>query len=226
MPTLPERFSQAYNALRGRETRNVLLPLESAFQYYGLPPLFNPAESLKAYGDNPWLGGAVDRIAREIARTEFHLQTEDEDGEIEIIRGHEALNTLQKPQPTKTGKSLLTGMQLKLVTGCHLCMTGEAFWILDKRRKINGAPTQIDLLIPQQVYEVIENGELTEYVYRLPQREIQIRPEDVVHFKLPDPEKWQRGQGCDSPCRPRGLYPLRRRQPFKGDFVSKFRIKL
>src|SRR5690606_25927337 len=60
-------------------------------------------------------------------------------------------------------------------------------------RKINGAPTFIDLLLPEYVFERIVNGELIEYVYRLPDQEIRYRPEDVVHFKLPDPEKWQRG---------------------------------
>lgn len=163
------------------------------YSYRGMAPLYKPEESLKAYGDNPWLGGAVDKIAREIARTKFHLQIENNKGEIEVIRNHEALDTLKKPQPTKTGKSLLSGMQLQLVTGYHLCLAGEAFWLLDKRRTINGAPKLIDILQPQYVHQRIENGELIEYVYRLPDREIHLRGEDVVHFKIPDPEKPQRG---------------------------------
>ena len=91
--------------------------MESMYSLMGMQPVFKPEESLKAYGDNPWLGGAVDKIAREIARTTFHIQTENKNGEIEVIRSHEALDTLQKPQPTQSGKSLLSGMQLKLVTG-------------------------------------------------------------------------------------------------------------
>lgn len=109
-----------------------------------MAPLFKPAESLRVYGDNPWLGRAVDRIAREIARTQFRLQTENRKGEIEIVQKHEALETLKRPQRTKSGKSLLSGMQLKLINRYHLCLEGQAFWLLQERRKINGAPTKID----------------------------------------------------------------------------------
>ncbi len=89
---------------------------------------------------------------------------------------------------------MLSSFDLKLITGYHLCLAGECFWLLDKRLKVNGAPTMIDLLIPQYVYPIIKDGELVEYVYRLPEREIRLDPMDVVHFKLPDPAKWQRGQ--------------------------------
>jgi hypothetical protein len=65
--------------LLGREERNVPLPFEALFASYGMPHVFRPQESLEAYGDNPWLGGAVDRIAHELARTKFHLQSVDED---------------------------------------------------------------------------------------------------------------------------------------------------
>lgn len=163
------------------------------YHSYGLPALFNPSDSLTAYGDNPWLGGAVDRIAQTLARTNFSLQQVNTNGEIEIVQKHEALSTLRKPQPTVGGKSLITNMDLKLVTGYHLCLNGEAFWLLDKRRTINGAPTYIDLLIPEFVFQRIVDGELVEYIYRLPNAEFSFRPQDVVHFKLPDPQKWQRG---------------------------------
>jgi hypothetical protein len=78
------------------------MPMESTYHHNGVPPVFDSHKALSAYGDNPWLGGAVDRIAREIARTKLHLQTENEKGE--IIKGHDALLTLKKPPPTKTEK--------------------------------------------------------------------------------------------------------------------------
>jgi hypothetical protein len=70
-------------------------------------------------------------------------------------------------------------MRLKLVTGYHLCLTGEAFWIVDKGRKINGAPTKIDLLVPQYVNSVISNGELVESTDRTTDFELRIRPKET-----------------------------------------------
>ncbi len=194
MPSIRERISLATRSLFGRETRNVQLPMESMYHSYGMPPPLSSIEALASYGDNAWLAAAVDKLARELARTKFHLQTINSKGEIEIVQKHQAQETLKHPQQTKTGKSIMSGMDLKLITGYHLCLLGEAFWILDKRLKVNGAPTLIDILLPRYVYPKIVGGELVSYTYRLPDREIELAPEDVVHFKLPDPEKWQRGQ--------------------------------
>ena len=193
MPSIRERFSKAFSAIVGREQRATPLPMEGMYQFQGMGPQFKPAESLSAYGDNVWLYGAVNKIAQEIARTQFRLQTTNRKGEIELIQKHQALETLLKPQPTKSGKSMLTSMDLKFVTGMHMLLNGEAFWLLDKRLRTGGAPTFIDILLPQYMYEKITNGEVTEYVYRLPEREIHLDPMDVVHFKLPDPNHWQRG---------------------------------
>lgn len=186
--------SRIANAAQALLTRNVPLPSEATYQSYGMPPLFQPTEVLASYGDNPWLAAAVDKLARELSRTKFYLQKVNDDGEIEIIKSHQAMETLRKPQPTKTGKSMMSEMDLKLVTGYHLCLAGEAFWLLDRRLRVNGAPTAIDILLPSYVYPKIVGGELVSYVYRLPQKEITLDPQDVVHFKLPDPEQWQRGQ--------------------------------
>jgi HK97 family phage portal protein len=199
MPSFRSRISHAAKAFltpvsTAAERRNMPMPFEVLYQSIGMPPLFKPGESLHAYGDNPWLAGAVDKIARELARTKFHLQTTNAKGEIEVIKKHQALVTLNRPQPMGDNKSMLTGFDLKLVTGYHLCLDGEAFWLLDKRLKMGRAPTNIDLLLPELMYPRIMNGELVEYTYRLPERIVHIDPKDVVHFKLPDPRKWQRGQ--------------------------------
>lgn len=127
-----------------------------------------PAASLDSYDDNSFLAGAVDKIAQELSTTQFYLQIVDDDDEIEIIRQHQALDTLKKPQPTKKGKGVLTGMDLELVTGYHLCLMGEAFWLLDKRMKIGGAPQFIDMLLPEYMNPIIKNGEIVEYIYGLP----------------------------------------------------------
>jgi hypothetical protein len=57
----------------------------------------------------PW------RSTKSPKSSDFYLQTVSED-EIELVRSHQALATLKKPQPTKTAKGVLTIMDLKLVS--------------------------------------------------------------------------------------------------------------
>ena len=75
---------------------------------------WKPNESLKKYGQNVWLYGAISLISQEVARTKFHLETEFEDGEVEITRKHQALSTLRNPINMR-GKSHLTGMTLMML---------------------------------------------------------------------------------------------------------------
>jgi len=162
--------------------------------HLGMPALFKPQQSLRAYGDNVWLYRSVLSISLEIGNTNFKLRRTDEKGEYEHVTNHQALETLRTPQPTKAGKTMLSGMMLKVITGMHLMLNGEAFWLLDKRLKIGGAPTFVMPLLAQNMHlQLSRDGEVMEYTYRLGTREFRLDPLDVVHFKLPDPENFYRG---------------------------------
>src|SRR5262245_55783655 len=139
MPSFFERIGQAARILLGREQRSVPMPDYSWCSGYGRPALFKHKESLQAYGDNVWLYSAVNSIAFELARTEFKLRTVSQKGEIKYVQKHVALDTMNLPQPIEGGKSMLTKMLLKMITGMHMLLNGEAFWLLDNRLKINGA---------------------------------------------------------------------------------------
>ena len=88
-----------------------------------MPALFKPQESLRAYGDNVWLYRSVLSIAMELASVDFKIRKPLKSGEFEYVLKHQALDTLKTPQPTAGGKSMLTGMLLKIVTGMHLMLT-------------------------------------------------------------------------------------------------------
>ena len=45
------------------------------YHSWGLPPPFNTTGAPHSYRDNPWLAASVYKLARELARTKFHLQT-------------------------------------------------------------------------------------------------------------------------------------------------------
>jgi len=166
-------------------------PFPQFWNQPGAPSLFKPHESLEVHGDNPWLYSSVTRVSFQIAETEFYLQVAKKD-DIEFIEVHQALETLRLPQPVEGGKSLLTSMDLMIVTSQHLMLNGESFWLLDRRLKASGAPTNILPLLPGFMEVELRKG-LLRYTYRLPDRQVELDPVDVVHFKMPDPKNWVRG---------------------------------
>ena len=194
------RLGKAASAF-GRVVRGLPLPDHLFYDSIGVPALFKPKESLDAFGTNVWLFSAVQKHAQEIARTIFRLRIKKKNGDYEYIEEHEALDTLARPQPSVRdgklirGKSALTGFQLQYVLGMHMGLNGEGFWALQDRRKVNGAPKRIDPLIAANVKikNDPQSGDLVSYIYELPDRRIELRPEDVVHFKIPDQSNWVRG---------------------------------
>jgi hypothetical protein len=138
---------------------------------WGMPALFKPQESLRVYRDNVWLYRSVLSIAMELASVDFKLKRLTKSGEVEYVLKHQALETLKRPQPTQGGKSLLTGMLLKIITGMHLMLNGESFWLLEKRRSntFGGAPTFVKPLLAQYMHvNLSEDGSVLKYTYRLP----------------------------------------------------------
>lgn len=198
MPPFLSRVGQAARHVLGLQTRSLLPPdaILSA-KGYGVPQIYDSDASLRAFSDNVWLYRSVLSIALEIARIKFRLQTKDRNDEITIVKSHQALETLRMPQLTKGGKSLISSMDLKLVTLMHLLLGGEGFWRLDERMRVSGAPTRIDLLLPSRMRVRFDEGNrMIEYRYRIPGvpvSEMTFLPEDVVHFKIPDPNNWVRG---------------------------------
>lgn len=198
MPSLRERISLAANALLGRETR--ALPNVNTLLYsgWGVPAPFKPEESLDAYGYNVWVYRAVLTIAMELARVPLRLREPTATG-FKNVERHQALDTLARPQETKLGKCQLSGMMLRVVTGMHLMLNGESFWVFQKRMsdRLGAAPTYIDIAMPQYMYEKLDrDSEIEKYVYRVPHytaHEIELDPLDVCHFRLPDPKNLLRG---------------------------------
>lgn len=192
-PSFLSRLGQAARSAV-REIRGIPPPSAVFTSQYGIPALFNPGESLRAYGDNVHLYRAVLSIAMEIARIPLRLQTLSAKGEIQPVKSHQALETLRLPQPIQGGKSLLSAMDLKLVTLMHFLLEGEGFWNLDRRLKVNKAPTKINVLLPGLMdLKLDSQNDLAQYRYRMPNGELLMDPMDVVHFKLPDPTNWLRG---------------------------------
>ena len=81
----------------------------------------------------------------EVARVNLQFRKVNRDGEITLVRSHQALATLRLPQPIRGGHSILSAMDLKLVTMMHLLLKGESFWGLADRMKVSGSPTKVNV---------------------------------------------------------------------------------
>ncbi len=79
---------------------------QAIFGSYGVPASFNGEAAPDAYDDNVWLYSAVSKVANELARTQFELRTKGDDPE--PVASHQGLETLNLPQPIKSGQSMLT----------------------------------------------------------------------------------------------------------------------
>ena len=219
MPSFFQRLSAAASAAAegflGRQARGMdygYLPPSfqtSVQRQFGLPPPLRAQESQQSYSDNPWLYSGVNVIANEVARTKFRLVLNPEEEDQMPVDAHQAAETLAHPQPLASGKTMLTSMQLMLLTTQYLFLNGECFWLLDGRTTPGNSPTVLSPLNPAYVYEKLNaDGTLGNYVYRFvggpngaPSGGWEIPPEDVVHFKFPDLKNWYRGLSPVQPIR-------------------------
>jgi HK97 family phage portal protein len=184
-------------AIGSKSQQSIPAPGYGAYQgFLGFGNDFKPIESVEWYGDSPWLYAAVNAICQEVARIKLHLRRDKADGSFEKVLRHQALETLQHPQPTENGRSVLTNMQLKYLLAQHLMLNGEGFWVMTDRlnKNIGGAPTAIYPLLPGFVTERLDrDSRIESYFYVSSGRQIQLNPMDVIHFKLVDPANWYRG---------------------------------
>lgn len=194
MPTLRQRFQSAAQAFLGREERSIA-PFDVTWTGgYGMPAPWKAQQSLQAYGDNTWLYRSVFTTAVQIAKIDFKLRIVKENGDIEKVTNHQALETLRLPQPIKGGKSMLSGFELKFILAMHLMLNGENFWHLDRRLKMGGSPTFIRPLLAQNMrMRFAPDGDLIEYVYNIGSQEQRFDPMDIAHFKFPGAENYLRG---------------------------------
>lgn len=201
MPSLLSRIGNAYRELRGFAP-----PSASYASSWGVPAINDGIDAYKAFEDNGQLHRAVFSIATKASKTKFRLVRADKKGNLTPVASHQALETLNLPMPTKEGKSMLSAMDLKLVTYMHLLLNGESFWKLDRRMKVNNAPTKIDMLEPSLMNVTLDDDDaIIQYRYIYPKRgEILFDALDVVHFKFPDPRNWLRGSSAVGSIR----YPL------------------
>lgn len=147
-----------------------------------------------AYGEpRPgWVGGyghhylqseavfaAVNAFANRIATTEMHLFKQVRDGEQEQMQ-HEVLDLLNNPN------DFLTRTELMWHTASDLKLAGNAYWFLSG--PANGRPTGIWRCNPRHMTVARSKEDyISGYVYEIEGEQVPLYPQEVIHFKRPNP---------------------------------------
>lgn len=171
----------------------------------GSPPVPDAADGIKTYKKNPYVKAAFDAIVYDAAFIPLIVRRKimGKNGiEYERIYEHQALDLLNSPLPkgAYSGRTFMTAGQLRQVTFLHLLGAGESFWKLGGHygatSNYMGTPTEIRIRYPScmsVVNDPVDEDIIKSYVYRKNNMEIRYTPEEIVHFKLIDPENYQRG---------------------------------
>ena len=147
-----------------------------------------------------WVYRNNDVIAQEVAKMEFELYSVDlKDGVIVYtqIEDHKLLDLLDK------FNSRTTKMDGLYMTQSHKKLTGDAFWLLDK----NGntvenifvlPPDKIELMLTDPTDSSSELVSLYKYEDVIDGKRIskEYTPDQIIHFKKPNPKNPFRGYGA------------------------------
>ena len=138
-----------------------------------------------------WTFACARAIGEEVAKLKFKLFKIQKDGDYEQVYDHELLDLLNNPNPFQTA------WELKFMLGVHMELTGKGYWLLDGVDKDSDKPKGIYPLIPAHVKVVL--GEfpnlIQKYEYRINSKKYDYKPEQIIHFRYPDPNSMLAGFG-------------------------------
>jgi len=138
-----------------------------------------------------WTYAAASVIGEEIAKLKFRLFQISKDGTHEEIFDHDLLNLLSMVNPYQTA------WELKFMLGVHMSLVGDAYWLMDGVDNATQTPKGLYPLIP--AYMKIKTGEfpnlIQQYEYRVGTKKYTYKPEQVLHFRYPNPLNMLEGFG-------------------------------
>lgn len=135
----------------------------------------------------------VSTIAENAARVDFEIKKKNLKNEFITVDSHPFLDLIRKPNPMQ---SQFQFMELHFT---FLKLTGESFWYIAKG-ETSLKPKELYILRPDLMEVAIDKtdprGLVSGYVLNKPTGErITLEPDEVVHFKLPNPFNAYRGYG-------------------------------
>lgn len=147
-----------------------------------ISPEFNSGEMIGSYTKSLYVFACVSKIAEKVASVELKLfKILNSKGDTKEILTHPLLDLLYKVNPFQTKTEFLETTMINLKT------TGDAFWL--KVRNKGGRPVELWNLRPDMVTIVTDPMKfIAGYKYQKQNgTSEELAPEDVIHFKYPDP---------------------------------------
>jgi HK97 family phage portal protein len=146
-------------------------------QVYMIPPALNTQAYLKAYGEIGWLFACTNRIAGDVADTEWKAYRK---GEEDPLKSSRALELLNNPNP------YFSKFRLIELTQMYLDLVGKGYWYIAKDRA--GRQAQIWPVSPLNMTVIPDKDNFIKgYIYQAGAERVPLDPDEVIFFSYADP---------------------------------------
>lgn len=143
----------------------------------------DPQKAFEIYSG--WVYACIRAIAEELGKMRFKLMRVNKDGTSEEVPEHELLDLLEGVNPN------MTGIELRYMTGAHLESIGNAYWFLEGVEGPKDKPKAIHIVDPSRTKVIVDRdhfpSSIKKYVMRTGTNSYDFKPEQLVHFRYPDP---------------------------------------
>ena len=127
-----------------------------------------------------WVYACVSCIARNVAKCQMHLYAATgKQPNYREIDSHPFWDLMKNVNPEMNNYELLE------LTSIHLDLCGNAYWYLVKNRL--NKPVELYPLLPNRIRILGNSSGVTGYQYTVTQGAISLLPDEVLHFKYPNP---------------------------------------
>jgi len=175
-------------------------------------PELSKTGMLETYRKSLYVFACINKIATKTASIDFEMfKVTNSKGEMTEIKIHPLLDLLYKPNPFQTKAEFME------TTIINLKCTGDAFWF--KVRNKGGKVVELWNLRPDYI-SIVSDATAFIKEYRFAKNDgstVSFAPEDIIHFKYPDPLSQYLGMGP--------LHPASRRvqtEDYATDFQRNF----
>jgi len=145
------------------------------------------AKLTQPYREHVWVYACINAIAQSISGVPLLFKTGTRK-DSQVLESHPLIDLFETPNP------LMSGSQLIEATLIYLGLTGEAFYILDRRSELE-IPREMWVVHPDRFKEVVDekSGLISGWIYSKGTRQIPLQPHEVVFFRYFNPYNDYRG---------------------------------
>jgi HK97 family phage portal protein len=163
---------------------------EATRLFFLSPHLLNSEQAgrlTQPYREHVWVYACINAIAQSISSVPLLFKTGSRK-DPQVVDSHPLIDLFEAPNP------MMSGSQLLEATLVYLGLTGEAFYILDRRSE-REIPREMWVVHPSRFQEVVDDktGLISGWIYRKSTRQIPLQPYEVIFFRYFNPYNDYRG---------------------------------